>query len=198
VPSCETAFHRVIKEIKIPPPLFYHGATGHHPEPADASWQYPYYLVRRFRKTQKTRHCYIHVWTSECPSPCSTANPTGNIFYFIYFYLYRFGIAILILVKVGRNDKQFTGRSKYIYDLSPLLVFVTEMDCASVANELSLEKELSIIMMGCKLLILTSKFFICQMIHNGLALKILKFTLKQFLHVSVQSTIIRERIIWAC
>jgi len=69
------------------------------------------------------------------------------------------------------------------------------MDCASVANELSLEKELSIIMMGCKLLILTSKFFICQMIHNGLALKILKFTLKQFLHVSVQSTIIRERII---
>jgi hypothetical protein len=59
-------------------------------------------------------------------------------------YFYKFGTAIPILVKVGRNDKQFTGRRKYIYYLSPLSVFITEMECASVANGRRLEKELSI------------------------------------------------------
>jgi len=36
---------------------------------------------------------------------------------------------------------------------------MTEMDCASMANELSMENELNIIMMGCKLLIVTFKSY---------------------------------------
>jgi hypothetical protein len=80
---------------------------------------------------------------SECLNVCRHASRliTPEHLLFHIFVLYKFGIAISILVKVGRNDKQLTGRSKYIYDLSPLLVFITEMDCASGANEPSLEKE---------------------------------------------------------
>jgi len=88
----------------------------------------------------------IVIFTSECLNVCRHASrliPPEHLLFHI-FYFYKFGIAIPILVKVGRNDKQLTGRSKYIYDLSPLLVFITEMDCASGANEPSLEKELTL------------------------------------------------------
>ena len=56
----------------------------------------------------------------------------------------KIDITIPILVKIGKNNKLFTRRRKYIYDLSPLLLFITEMDCALVTYELRLEKPLSL------------------------------------------------------
>ena len=88
----------------------------------------------------------------------SRLTPPELLLLHIYFYFYKFGIAIPILVKLGRNDKQFTGRRKHIYGLSPSLVFKTEMDCASWENEPSPKKQLSIIIMGCKPPVLSLKF----------------------------------------
>jgi hypothetical protein len=140
---CETAFHRAIKETRFFPLFFIRAPLDTTLSQLTPVGNTLVIWIGAYAKHQRQT---IVTFTSEYLNVCRHASRliTSEHLSFHIFYFYKFGIAIPILVKVERNDKQFAGRSKYIYDLSPLLVFITEMGCASGANKVSLEKELSI------------------------------------------------------